>query len=90
MTIQDMHGDDMHFTITDEILYPETGLEHEKLLCLQRIEWSDGRPALRMGYYMYTTNTRGTSYWVWGQFSAFILAEDWRFLHEEAKRRKWF
>jgi hypothetical protein len=76
------------FTITDEIVRPQTGFP-AKLLCLQHIEFEDGKKELRLGYFIISKKPKRLGRWVWGRYAALIPAKDFGWLVRQAQKRRW-
>ena len=76
------------FTIADKIVRPPTGMP-EKLLCLQRIEFEDGKKELRLAYFIIGKKPKRRGKWVWGQYCTFIPPKDFKALVLEAQKRRW-
>lgn len=74
----------MTYTIEDEILMPQSDLP-EKLICLQRLRFTDGSYELRLAYYMLGARR----YWVWGQYATMLPARDFSMIVGKAKERGW-
>jgi hypothetical protein len=76
------------FTITDEIVRPQTGMP-EKLLCLQRIKFEDGKEEVRLGYYIIGKKPKMLGKWVWGQYCTFMPLKDFKALVRAAEKKGW-
>lgn len=84
-TIEAIDGSPMTYTIEDEIFRQQSGLP-EKLICFQRLRFSEGTYELRLAYYMLGVRR----YWVWGQYATMIPAADFCAIDQEARARGWF
>jgi len=76
------------FTVTDEILRPQTGTP-EKLLCLQRIKFEDNKEEIRLGYYIIGKKPKMRGKWVWGQYCTLLPLSDFRELVRAAEEKGW-
>lgn len=76
------------FTITDEIILPQTGLP-SKLIYLQYLQFDDGRNEVRLAYYMIGFKPGRKGRWVWGQYCTILPHGDLKTIYEEAQKRGW-
>ena len=81
-------GRRFHFAITDQItkLQSDNG---RKLICLQRVEFEDGRKELRLAYYIIGKKPRMRNKWVWGQYATFMPPRDFRVIVRQAQKKGW-
>jgi len=76
------------FTIIGEIRRRQRN-HPNKLICLERFRWDDGRTEFRLAYYIVGKKGRARDRWVWGQYATMIPAADLRYLIREARARGW-
>jgi hypothetical protein len=85
----------VHYRIADEVRVVQSNLPGSKILCLQRIEFLDGRrpgdPAteIRLGYYIIGKKPTVRGRWVWGQYATSMPLRDFRALVRKAKKKGW-
>jgi len=82
-------GSSVDFTIEDEILLRQTKEPHQKIICLQKLNFNDETVELRFGYYVSRENSKGNRKWIWGQYSPIAPPEDFCILLQEANDRNW-
>jgi hypothetical protein len=82
-------GKILRFKIVDEIRRVQSDLP-EKFICLQRIEFDDGREQFRLGYYIIGKLPKMKGRWVWGQFATLVPQQDFVAILREAEKRGWF
>lgn len=77
----------MLFTVTGEITHSASNMPGSKIFYLQQLLFDDGRTELRLGYYIIGKKPGAAGKWVWGQFAPMMLAQDFRAIADEARRR---
>ncbi|HEX3552190.1 MAG TPA: hypothetical protein VIA62_03055 [Thermoanaerobaculia bacterium] len=82
-------GDRLGFEVLDEVRVPQSDLPG-KILCLELVEFEDGRRETRLGYYVIGKKLGKIGKWVWGQYAPFMPLEDLRMLVAGAEERNWF
>ena len=82
-------GKILRFKIVDEIRRAQSDLP-EKIICLQRIEFDDGREQFRLGYYIIGKLPKMKGKWVWGQFATLLPPKDFVAILRKAAKRGWF
>jgi len=76
------------FKIIDEIRIHQSGLD-SKILCLQKVEFQDGREEIRFGYFIIGKKPRMLGRWVWGQFATFMPIRDFKKLIKLSEKKGW-
>jgi hypothetical protein len=79
----------LRFKIVDEIRRVQSDLP-EKIICLQHIEFEDGREEFRLGYYIIGKLPKMKGKWVWGQFATLLPQKDFIAIFRDAEKRGWF
>lgn len=81
-------GFKLGYTIKDEICVTQSDLP-SKILCLQNIEFDDGRKEVRLGYYIIGKKPKMLGRWVWGQYAALMPVKDFKKLIRKAEEKGW-
>jgi len=83
-------GHKQHFTIADEITRQHSGVP-SKIIYLQLLSFDeDGREQIRIGYYVIGKKPRMRGRWVWGQYSTMMPVEDFKWIIEQAEKKRWW
>ena len=82
------NGIKIGYTIKDEICVFQSTLP-SKILCLQSIEFDDGRKEIRLGYYIIGKKPKMLGRWVWGQYAALMPLQDFKKLIKRAEKKGW-
>jgi hypothetical protein len=82
-------GHRLGFKVLEEVRVSQSDLPG-KILCLELVEFDDGRRETRLGYYVIGKKPGRIGKWVWGQYAPFMPLEDLRTLVAGAEERKWF
>jgi hypothetical protein len=77
------------FTVVCEIIRPQGPSPHKKLIYLQKLKHSDGRPEYRFAYYMRGVKGRTKGRWVFGQYALMIPSRDLSWLLKTARKKGW-
>lgn len=81
-------GERLRFEVRDEVRRTQSDLP-EKILCLELVEFDDGRRETRLGYYAIGKKPRRLGKWVWGQYAPFMPLEDLKDLVSSAVKKDW-
>ena len=89
-TITGIDGQKIHLVVEDEIVRPQKGSKHKKLIYFQKLRFEeDNRLEYRFTYYMLGVKPGARNRWVFGQYSLMIPAHDLSALLREARSRGW-
>lgn len=81
------NDEQVEFEIIDEIRKPQSNFP-EKISCLQKLRFKDGRDELRLGYYIVSKSPNKK--WVWSRYTLMLPKEDFLALFHEAEKQGWF
>ncbi len=81
-------GHRIHFTIVDEIQKAQSDYPH-KMICLQKVQFNDGRIELRLAYYILGKKPKMRGKWVWGQFATLLPVKDFKAIVKQAQKKGW-
>jgi hypothetical protein len=86
----DIHGRTRYMTVDDEIVRPQGGGGHGKLIYIQKVRFEeDQRIEYRFCCYMIGVKRGARGRWVFAQFAPLIPPEDLEWLLKEARARNW-
>lgn len=88
-TIEDISGNDVAYTIIDEIVQQQTG-HPGKLLCLQLLDFGEGKLEVRLCYYIIGQKAGRQWQWFFGQSATMLPRQDLLDLVRQAEGRGWF
>ncbi len=85
-------GHVVHYIIRGEVRVRQSD-KREKILCLQRIEFQEGRlkprVEVRLGYYIIGKKPKMRGRWVWGRFAALMPLKDFKAIIKKAEKQGW-